>query len=629
MSELEKTPSLQDGATPAAETPAAVNPESVEAATPEVAAADTDVTIEESTAATATADEDAPLWHDMSKQQLVDALKEIVDGDEMQRNKDVAAIKQAFHALHTRELERQAAEFAEAGNDPAAFIPQPDELEYQLKDLLAKFKEGRADFLAKEQVRLEENLKGKREVIDQLKSIAEDIDNINLHYPRFIELQTKFKEIKDVPPSAESEIWKEFQSIVEMFYDRLKMNKELRDLDFKKNLETKREFIEKAKALAEVADVVSASRQLQELHAKWRETGPVAKEFRESIWEEFSAASTVVNKRHQAYFEERKAAEKANEEAKTKLCEEIEALEYKDLDSFNKWEAMTKEVLDLQKRWKTLGFASKKVNNALFARFRKTCDDFFAAKAEYYKRVKEELAANLEKKTALCEQVEALLEQEDRNKAAEKVIALQNEWKTIGGVARRQSDAIWQRFTTACNKFFEERKRQNSAVRKVENDNLAAKREIIEQLKAIDVENTERNEGIAAIRALQAKWQSIGHVPYRVKDKLYEEYRAECDRIYNGYDYSAKRRRSADFENRLDNIPAGDAKLSREREKLYRAYEAKRAELKTFENNMGFFNVKSSGGNSMVREMEKRIERIKADLADLKRKIELIDEKMD
>lgn len=629
MSELEKTPSLQDGAIPAAETPEAVNPETVEAAAPEVAVAEADVTIEEPEAATPADEENAPAWHDMSKGELVEALKGIVEGNEMQRNKDVAAIKQAFHALHTRDLERQAAEFAEAGNDPAAFIPLPDELEYQLKELLAKFKEGRAEFIARENERLEENLKAKREVIDQLKNIAEDIDNINLHYPKFIELQNKFKEIKDVPPSAESEIWKEFQGIVEMFYDRLKMNKELRDLDFKKNLETKREYIEKAKALADVADVVSASRQLQELHAKWRETGPVAKEYRESIWEEFSAASTVVNKRHQAYFEERKAAEKANEEAKTKLCEEIEALDYKSLDSFNKWEAMTKEVLELQKRWKALGFASRKVNNLLFARFRKTCDEFFAAKAEYYKRVKEELAANLEKKIALCEKVEALLEQEDRNKAAEKVVALQNEWKTIGGVARRQSDAIWQRFTTACNKFFEERKQQNSAVRKVEADNLAAKREIIEQLKQIDVETTERNEGIAAIRALQAKWQGIGHVPYRMKDKLYEEYRAECDRIYNGYHHSSNRRNRADFASRIDNIPAGDAKLSREREKLYRAYEAKRAELKTFENNMGFFNVKSQGGNSMVREMEKKIERIKADLEDLKQKIELIDEKMD
>lgn len=655
MNELEKMPSPeQEGAIPTPEN-TEVNPENTEAQaapaaeesavaaqvevteTPatekeEAAACDAqDVCAETSSPAMDLAEAadqgESRNWHDMSKEELIDALKDIVDNDRMDRHKDVAAIKQAFHALRAKELDKQMADFLDAGNAPDAFAADPDEAEYQFKDLYTKFKEGRAQFLANEDERLKENLGKKREIIDQIKNIVEDIDNINLHFPKFQELQAAFKEIKDVPPTDETDIWKEFQSVTELFYDRLKMNKELRDLDFRKNLETKREFIEKAKALTELPDVVAAFRQLQDLHAKWRETGPVAKEYRESIWEEFSAVSTVINKKHQQYFEDRKANEKANEEAKTKLCEEIEALDFKNLDSFNKWEEMTKKVLDLQAQWKNIGFASRKVNNQLFTRFRKTCDEFFAAKAEYYKSVKDELAANLEKKTRLCEQVEALLEDPDRNKNADKVIALQAEWKTIGGVARRQSDAIWQRFTTACNKFFEERKRRNSAVRKEESDNLQAKRRIIEELRAIDPAVTDRNEGLPIVRQLQERWQNTGHVPYKMKDKLYEEYRAECDRIYDTYQASGSRRRMSNFENRIGAI-SGDGKLSRERERLYRAYEQKRAELKTYENNMGFFNVKSKDGNAMVREMERKISRIKEDLNDLKKKIELIDEKM-
>ncbi len=637
MNELEKTPSpQQEGATP---TPASadVNPETAAAATCD-AAAETEVpSCEEcgcdagtpAVAETVAAADDTKDWHSMTKEELVDALNEIVESGNMSRHREVTAIKQAFHALRTKELDRQMSEFLDAGNPAEAFAAKPDEAEFKFKELLSQFREGRVQFLAAEEERLAANLAAKRKIIDDIKNIVEDIDNINLHYPRFQQLQADFKEIKDVTPGEEADLWKDYQAVVELFYDRLKMNKELRDLDFRKNLETKREFIAKAKELAEAPDVIAAFRQLQELHAKWRETGPVAKEFREPIWEEFSAASSVVNKRHQQFFEERKAAEQANEEAKTKLCEEIEAIDYSGNNSFNKWEEATKQVLDIQQRWKGIGFASKKVNTQLFARFRKTCDEFFAAKAEYYKRVKEELASNLAKKTALCEQVEALLESEDRNKVADKVVALQNEWKTIGGVARRHSDAIWQRFTTACNKFFEDRKRQNSALRKEENENLAAKREVIEQLKAINPEETERNEGLTKVRELQARWQGIGHVPYRVKDKVYEEYRAECDRIYDGYHQSGVRRRMSGFESSIESLDAGDAKLTRERDRLYRAYEQKRAELKTFENNMGFFNVKSQGGNSMVREMEKRIARIKDDLQELKRKIELIDEKMD
>lgn len=630
MNELEKTTPQQEDAIPTnGETPEVNTVEETEATiAPAVAEAES---VEAGEQTISTEEDDARMtdWHSKSKEELAAALREIVEQAQMNRHKDVAAIKQAFHALRTKELDRQMAEFIEAGNSPEAFAALPDETEYEFKELLSRFKEGRAEYLAAEEARLAANLESRRTIIASMRDVVEDIDNINLHFPRFQQLQADFKEIKDVTPGADNEVWKEYQAVVELFYDRLKMNKELRDLDFRKNMEAKQELIESARKLAEEADVIAAFRQLQELHAKWREIGPVAKENREQIWADFSEASTVVNKRHQQHFEQRKQAEKANEEAKTALCEEIEAIDLENMDSFNKWESATKSVLDMQARWKKLGFASKKVNNELFARFRRQCDAFFAAKAEYYRRVKEDLAANLEKKIALCEKVEAILAGEDRNSAAEKVIALQNEWKTIGGVARRQSDAVWQRFTTACNKFFEERKQRHSSARKVENENMAAKRALIDRLKEIKPEEAPRNETIPVVREIQEQWQKIGHVPYKMKDRLYEEYREQCDRIYDYYAASGARKRMNGFAGKIEKMNAGDGQLDRERERLYRAYEQKRAELKTFENNMGFFNVKSSDGNSMVREMERRIAKIKEELTELKRKIELIDEKMD
>lgn len=630
MSDLEKTPSNIDGALPTSgETPEVTTDTAAEAPVQEtVAVAETEPE-SETADISGGADDAARSWHDMDKQQLLAELKEIVETGDTMRHRDVAAIKQAFHALRTKELDRQMAEFIDAGNSPDAFAATPDEDEYAFKDYIARFKEARSKFLADEEVRLENNLKAKRDIIAQLNDIAGDIDNINVHYPRFRELTAEFKNIKDVTPGTENEVWKEYQTVVELFYDRLKMNKELRDLDFRKNLEIKRELIEKARELETRGDVVAAFRQMQEYVSAWRETGPVAKEYRDSIWEEFNGATSAVYKRHQQFFEERKAAEKANEEAKTKICEEIEAIDITPLDTFNKWESVTKDVLALQARWKELGYASKKSNNLLFARFRESCDRFFGAKAAFYKRVKAELAENLEKKIALCERAEALIDDTETEKPIDRMIALQNEWRSIGGVPRRQSDAVWARFTAACNKFFDKHKRRQSSQRKDENDNLTAKRAIIEELKAIDIEQTPRREGIDAVKALQEKWKEIGHVPFRVKDKVYAEYREQCDRIFNGYDRSARRNRRSDFEGRINDIPAGDAKLVQERERLYRAYEQKRGELKTYENNLGFFNVKSKDGNSMLREMERKVEKIKSDLDELKKKIELIDEKMD
>ena len=405
------------------------------------------------------------------------------------------------------------------------------------------------------------------------------------------------------------------------------MNKELRDLDFKKNLEAKRVLVDEAKALAAEEDVVEAFKKLQALHDQWREIGPVAKELREDIWNEFKDASTVINKRHQDFFEARKEAEKANEDAKVALCEEIEAIAVDELKSFAAWDEATKKIIDAQERWKAVGYASKKVNNTLFARFRKACDDFFASKAEYYKSTKEAYASNLEKKTALCERAEALRECEDFNKAAEEIKELQAKWKKIGTVPRRQSDEIWQRFQTACNYFYEEKKKQYAAQRQEETANLAAKREVVAAIKALTAD-TDRKEAVKVVREMQAKWQTIGHVPFKQKDKLYAEYREALKVAYDMFDVKETRARMANFENQLNELKGDGNKLYRERERLMRALEQKRNELKTYENNMGFFSFSSKSGNSMLKDLERKTQKIKDDMAMIEQKINLLDSKM-
>lgn len=541
----------------------------------------------------------------------------------------MAAIKQAFYQLRNREIQAEMDEYVEAGNSPETFTAQPDPAEAEIKELLNGFREIRSQYLNAEEEKRQENLVLKKKIIDQLRELAEDIDNINLHFPKFQQLQVDFKAITEIPAGDVADTWKNYQLAVEQFYDRLKMNKELRDLDFRKNLEYKRTLIDKAKALETEPDPVSAFRQLQDLHEKWRETGPVAKDMRESIWDEFKAASTVINKRHQEFFEARKAQETANEEAKTKLCEQIEAIDMDKLNSFKEWDAETKHVLELQAEWKKLGFASRKVNNALFNRFRGVCDEFFSRKAAYFKEVKEGYAANMAKKVALCEQAEALKEsEEDNRKAMEQITRLQAEWKKIGPVARKNSDAIWQRFNEACNYFYRKRKQETAAVRQEENANLAAKRAIIAALKDIDLDETERQQAVNQVRELQKQWNQTGHVPFRQKDALYAEYRQIVDKLYETLNMHRQQARMSNYEDQLAGMDSDQAKLLRERERLSRAYEAKKNELNTAENNMGFFNVKSSEGSSLVRDMERRIKRLREDLEIIAQQISAVNQKL-
>lgn len=563
-------------------------------------------------------------YHQMTKQELIDALKGIVNSSEWDHHKEVAAIKQSYYTLINKEREKEQEEFVSAGNDIANFSYTPDATEEEVKNLLSEFKEKRNEFLEEREAIRKKNLEEKYAIIEKIKNISEDIDTINQQFPIFQQLQQEFKAAGEVPQGSETELWKSYQTAVEQFYDRLKVNKELRDFDFKKNYELKSQLIEKAEALANVSDVLDAFRTLQALHEQWREIGPVARDVREEMWTKFKDASTVINKRHQDFFQSKKENEQANETAKTELCEKAEAIDFVNFKSYSDWEDATKVILDLQAAWKELGFAARKVNNALFARFRSACDTFFTAKAEYFKKVKEESRENLAKKEALCEKAEALAAEYDRKGALDEMQALQREWKEVGVVRRKQGDEVWKRFCAALDEFYGNRKKLFSGKKAEEAENLKAKQEIIDKLKEIS-EDEDRKDVIGTIRDLQSDWQNIGHVPFKDKDTLNQAYRAELDRLFNAFDIKETRQRVRRYENELKKFAGEEGKINREREKLVRALDARIAEANTIENNMGFFKVKSNTGNTMVKEMEKKIQKLKAEAEEIKEKISLLD----
>ena len=563
-------------------------------------------------------------YHQMTKEELLEALKNIVKEQQLDHHKEVTAIKQAYFALINKNRDKEREDFVAAGNDIATFSYTPDPTEEEMKNLLTEFKEKRNAFLEEREEMRKKNLEAKYKIIEEIKNISENIDTINQEYPKFQQLQLDFKAAGEVPQGSETELWKNYQLAVEQFYDRLKVNKELRDLDFKKNHELKSQLIEKAEGLANVADVIDAFRTLQALHDQWREIGPVARDVREEMWTRFKEASTVINKRHQDFFQNKKENEAANEAGKTELCEKVEGIDFENFKSYSEWDEATKTILDLQAAWKELGFASRKVNNALFTRFRSACDKFFSAKADYFKRVKEESRDNLAKKEALCEKAEALAKEYDRKGALEEMQNLQKEWKEVGVVRRKQSDEVWKRFCNALDEFYGNRKKLFSGKRAEETANLEAKKAVIEKLKEIS-EESERKEVIDTIRELQTEWNEIGHVPFKEKDEIQKAYRAELDRLFNAFDIRDSRQRVRRYENEVKKFAAEEGRMGREREKLQRAYEGRIAEAKTIENNMGFFKVKSNTGNSMVKEMEKKIERLKAEANEIKEKIALLD----
>ncbi|MBR2359659.1 MAG: DUF349 domain-containing protein [Bacteroidaceae bacterium] len=557
-----------------------------------------------------------------TREEVIARLKEIAEAGDVSDKAELDALKLNFYKLHRVANDAAFAAWVEAGNDAEAFVPERNTLEDEYKEAMGIIKQQRNALLEQQEAEREENLQKKLAIIERLKAICEGMIDTNA-YNEVKQIQQEWKEIKNIPAGKVNEVWKSYQLYMEKFYDLLKLNNEFREYDFKKNLEIKTRLCEEAEKLAEETDVVSAFHQLQKLHQEYRETGPVAKDLREELWVRFKNASTEVNKRHQSHFEAIKEAEQNNLDQKTVICEIVEGMDLDQLTGFAQWEEKTKEVLALQAKWKTIGYAPQKMNVKIFERFRQACDNFFTRKAEYFKQYKENMAENLEKKIALCEQAEALKESTDWKETADKLTKLQKEWKTIGAVPHKQSDVVWKRFIAACDYFFEQKGKATSSQRSVEVENLAKKKDIIARLTAFNtdevVDGAERE-----VRALMQEWNKVGHVPFKEKDKIYKEYRAVVDALFDKFNITASQKNLNKFRSNLNN--GGGNSLAREREKLMRSYEMKKNEIQTYENNIGFLTSSSKKGNSLVAEMNRKIEKLKADLQLIVDKIKVIDE---
>lgn len=559
---------------------------------------------------------------------IVERLRElsVLEADDIPAD-EITKLKLQFYSLHNGELREKRQKWIDEGNPAEAFELPLDPVEEEFKALMSAIKDKKTVAREAKERQQAENLTAKKEIIEKIVALAADTDNVNRHYQEAKDLQTRFKEIGEVPPQATADIWKQYQDAVERFYDQLKINMELRDYDFKKNLAEKQLLIDEAEKLKDDEDIVVAFRRLQLLHDKWRLIGPVAKELRDEIWAKFKDASVAVNKRYQEYFEERKAKEREAEAVKTALCERVEALDWSGLKNYAAWDEMTRTVIAAQEEWKSAGFTSRKLNNQLFNRFREACDKFFTAKAEFFRAVKDEQAQNLLRKTELAEKAEALKHSTEWRKTTDELVKLQQEWKTIGMVAKKHSDALWKRFHEACDHFFEQKKKATGDARATEQANLKAKLELIDRLKAITTDMP-HEEAIARLREVQAEWPAIGHVPFREKDKIYEAYREQCNKLYKELDVRGNNARIAAFAESVEAISGDDSKLMREREKLARALESRRNELLTYENNVGFLSSKSKSGDSMIRQMEQRIQRLREEIATMEEKLKVIDSKL-
>ena len=561
-----------------------------------------------------------------SKEEVLLRLKEVAQDAENANKQELDGLKQTFYKIHNAEIEAAKKTFVENGGAEEEFIAQPSGVEEEFKSLMAAIKEKRSALAAEIEKQKEENLQVKLSIIEELKELVESPDDANKSYNEFKKLQQQWNEVKLVPQAKVNELWKNYQLHVEKFYDILKLNNEFREYDFKKNLEIKTHLCEAAEKLADEQDVVSAFHQLQKLHQEFRDTGPVAKELRDEIWNRFKAASTAVNRRHQQHFEALKETEQHNLDQKTVICEIVEAIEFDQLKTFAAWETKTQEVIALQNKWKTIGFAPQKMKVKIFERFRKACDEFFKKKGEFFKLLKEGMNANLEKKKALCEKAESLKDSTEWKETAEILTKLQKEWKTIGPVSKKYSDAVWKRFITACDYFFEQKGKATSSQRSVEQENLEKKKAIIARLTAID-ETTDADEASKEVRELMKEWNGIGHVPFKEKDRLYKQYHGLIDQLFDRFNISASNKKLSNFKSSIGNIQSGGSQsLYREREKLVRTYENMKNELQTYENNLGFLTTSSKKGNSLLTEINRKVEKLKSDLELVLQKIKVIDE---
>lgn len=556
-----------------------------------------------------------------TKEEIVESLVKRLQDETLIDRGELESLKYAFYKLLNAEREAGMLAHVENGGTPETFVPTPDESEAKMKEVMNSLKEKRANHLALIEEEKELNFQKKSAILERIKALAESTEDANKAYSEFKKLQQEWNEIKLLPADKSTELWKTYQVFAEKFYDLIKLSNEFRDYDFKKNLEIKMHLCETAEKLAEEGDVISAFHQLQKLHQEYRDTGPVAKELREEIWTRFKTASTAVNKRHQQHFEELKEKEQHNLEEKTKICEVLENIDYTTLTAFQLWEDKTAEILELQAKWKTIGYAPQKLNTKIFERFRALCDDFFSKKTTFYKQVKERMNENLEKKKALCEKAEALKDSTEWKESADSLIKLQKEWKTVGAVPRKQSDAIWKRFIAACDYFFEQKGKATTSHRTVELENLEKKKGLIQQLDELN-QATEVVEGAGEkVRQLMKEFNNIGHVPFKEKDKLFKKYHNLVDQLFEKLNLSASKKRLDNFKSHIGK----ESNPYREREKLVRQYEHLKNDIHTYENNLGFLSSSSKKGNSLVTEMNRKVEKLRDELALTLKKIELID----
>lgn len=559
-----------------------------------------------------------------TQEEVIERLSEI-DNDACNADKqEIDLLKQTFYKLHKAEQEAARKAFEEQGGKPEEFVPAADPLENKFKEIMSSIKEKRSEMAAEAEREKEDNLAKKLQILDKMKDLIENSDDTGKIYNEFKELQQQWNDIKQVPIGKVNELWKSYQLYTEKFYDMVKLNNEFREYDFKKNLEQKTKLCEAAEKLAAEDDVVSAFHQLQNLHQEFRNIGPVAKELRESIWARFKAASTAINRRHQQHFEELKEKEQNNLDQKTVICEIAEAMEYDTFKTFADWEDKTKEILALQAKWKTIGYAPQKMNVKIFERFRAACDEFFKRKAAFYKDIKNSMAENLEKKKALCEKAEALKDSTDWKATADILTKLQKEWKTIGPVSKKHSDAVWKRFIGACDHFFAQKNKANSSQRSVESENMAQKESIIAKLHEIENAGSEDQSVTDKIRGLIKEWNGIGHVPFKEKDRLYNDFHSTVDRLFAKLNITASEKKLSSFKS---NLSSGN-NLYRDREKLVRTYEGLKNDIQTYENNLGFLTSASKKGNSLVQDIQRKIERLKGDMELVTKKIAAIDEKL-
>ena len=561
-----------------------------------------------------------------TKQEVLERVKEIAHSSENPNKEELDLLKTTFYKIHLAERDAQMKEYLAKGGDPEKYILLPDDTEEAFKAEMQLIKEKRAKiFLAQEEEK-QDNLRKKEEIIEKIKAMTTSPEEANKSYQDFKALQQEWKEIKNIPADKANEVWKNYQLYVEQFYDMLKLNSEAREYDFKKNLEAKTQLCEAAEKLNEEEDVISAFHQLQDLHQQYREIGPVAKELREQIWERFKAASTVINKKHQQHFEDLRAKEEENLAKKTSLCEKVEAANQGEYKTAKDWEKVTQEIIEIQKEWRTIGFAPQKMNVKIFERFRIANDKFFNKKAEFFKGLKDTYSANLEKKQQLVNKAKELADSTDWKKTGDKFIALQKEWKKVGTVPHKQGELLWKEFLDTCNKFFEARNKQNAGSRSEEHANLDKKRNIIDQLKELVIAEISDNDFQKKLKNLAKQYSTIGHVPFKEKDKVYKEYHEAIDAAYKKLHATNAKRHFDNFKNNLKNVAKeGGNALGNERGKLLRRYDQLRIEITTYENNLGFFNTASKKGNSLVEEMNRKIEKLKADLEMVKQKIKAID----